>query len=110
MGGYSEGRTGRRVPTNNWIGGVNETVSPKLMVFESMLSRLFCVWGPCWGNLQHSPNSLARFKWAARWKGEGDVERGGRKRKERKEKGGIGKGGVALAPRKKIPRAPHASV
>jgi len=34
------------------------------------------------------------------------VERGGGKRKERKGKGGIGKGGVAVAPRKKFLRAP----
>ena len=34
------------------------------------------------------------------------MERGGGKRKERKRKGGVGKGGVALAPRKKFPRAP----
>ena len=34
------------------------------------------------------------------------MERGGGKRKERKGKGGIGKEGVALAPRKKIHEAP----
>ena len=45
-------------------------------------------------------NPLARFKWAARWKGQGNVKR--ENRKERKGKGGIGKGGVASAPRKKI--------
>ena len=33
-------------------------------------------------------------------------EAGGEKRKERKGKGGIGNGGVALAPRKKFVRAP----
>jgi len=38
--------------------------------------------------------------------GEGNVEKGGGKRKKRKGKGGIEKGGVALAPRKKFPRAP----
>jgi len=37
------------------------------------------------------------------------VERGGGKRKERKGKGGIGKGGVALAPRKN-PEGTHASI
>jgi len=41
------------------------------------LSRLFCVCGCCWGNLQPSPNHLARFKWAARRGGEGNVKRGG---------------------------------
>jgi len=38
---------------------------------------LFCVCGCCWGNLQPSPNHLARFKWAARRGGEGNVKRGG---------------------------------
>jgi len=43
-----------------------------------------------------SPNPHARFKWGARWGGEGNVERGGGKRKEKKRKGDIGKGGAAL--------------
>jgi len=50
-------------------------------------------------------NPLARFKWAARWKGQGNVKR--ENRKERKGKGGIGKGGVASAPRKKLLRVRH---
>jgi len=96
--------TGGRVPINNWSGGVSGIVSPKSVVFVSTLSRLFCVCGSCCWNLQPSPNSLARFKWAAQRGGEGNAERGGGKRKERK--GGIGKGGVAVAPRKKFLRAP----
>ena len=52
------------------------------------------------GNLQPSPNPLARFKWAARRGLEGNVERGGGKRKG-KGKGRDGEKGVALAPRKK---------
>jgi len=56
-----------------------------------------------WGDLQ------PRFKWACRRGGEGNVERGGEKRKERKGKGGIRKGGVALACLK-IPEGTHASI
>jgi len=50
-------------------------------------------------------NPLARFKSAAWWGGEGNVKRG--KRKERKGKGGIGKGGVTLASRKTFLRHPR---
>ena len=68
---------------------------------------MFAVPEAAWGNLQPSPNPLARFKWAAYQRGgEGIVERGGGKRKETKGKGGIGKGGVALPPRYKFLRAP----
>jgi len=49
---------GRRVPLNNWSGGVNGIVSPKFVVFISTLRRLFCVCGSCWENLQPSPNPL----------------------------------------------------
>jgi len=72
------------------------------VVFVSTLSRLFCVCGSCWENLQPSPNPLARFKWAARRRGEGNVEMEGAKRKERKGKGETEKDGLALAPRKKF--------
>ena len=89
-------------PLSNWSGGVNRIVSPTFVVFVSTLSRLFCVCGSCWGNLQPSPNPLARFKWAARRRGEGNVEMEGAKRKERKGKGETEKDGVALAPRKKF--------
>jgi len=85
--------------------GVNGIVSPKFLAFVSALSRLFCVCGSCWRNLQRCPNPLARFKWAAGRGREGNVERGGWKRKDRKGKRGIAKG-VALAPRKKFQRAP----
>jgi len=34
-------------------------------------------------------------------RGEGNIVKGGGKRKERKRKGGMGKGGVTLGPRKK---------
>jgi len=59
------------------------------------------------GNLQPFPNPFARFKWAARRGGKRNVERERGKRKERKGKGGIRKGGVtgvALAPRKNFQR------
>ena len=97
--------TGGRVPINNWSGGVNGIVFPKFVVFVSTLSRLFCVCDcSCWGNLQPFSNPLARFKWAARWGGKGNAEKG--KRKERKGNG-IGKEGVhGLSPSKKIHEAP----
>ena len=77
-------------------------LSPQnLWYFVSTLSRLFSVCVSCYGNLQPSPNPLARFKWAARRGGDGNIVKGGGKRKERKRKGGMGKGGVTLGPRKK---------
>jgi len=65
------------------------------------------------GNLQPFPNPFARFKWAARRGGKRNVERERGKRKERKGKGGIRKGGVtgvALATRKKSPEDTDASI
>jgi len=38
------------------------------------------------------------------------VERGRGKWKERKGKGGLGKGEVALAPQKRIPKGTHVSI
>jgi len=46
-------------PLSNWSGGVNGIVSPKFVVFVNTLSRLFCVCGSCWRNLQPSPNPFA---------------------------------------------------
>jgi len=59
---------------------------------------------PAAGELTALPNSLAKFQWAARRGGKGNVEMGGGKRKERKERR---EGGVGLALRKKILRAPR---
>jgi len=58
---------------------------------------------PAAGELTALPNSLAKFQWAARRGGKGNVEMGGGKRKERKERRDR-KGGVGLALRKKNPK------
>ena len=85
MGGYSGGM-GRQVPLNNWSEGVNCIVSPKFVVFVSMLSRLFCVCDSCWGNLQPSHTLLLDLseplcrEGMATWRGE---EGSGRKERER---------------------------
>jgi len=86
MGGYSGGTRGR-VPLNNWSGGVNEIVSPKICGIHKHVEQVvLCLPFLLRGNLQPSPNPLARFMWTAWRGGEGNVERGGGKRKERKGK------------------------
>jgi len=90
MDGYSGGLGKRPL---NWSGGVNGIVSPEFVVFVSTLSRLFCVCGYCWGTYSPRRSLLLDLsgplgkEGKAAWRGE----------EGKKGKGGIGKGGVALA-------------
>ena len=96
MSGYSGG--GRTRPPQC---GRQWDCLPKISgICKHLKQIVLCLRFLLHGKLTTLPNPLARFKWAARRGGESN-KRGRGKMKERKEKGGIGKGGVALAARKK---------
>ena len=108
MVGYSGGGGRGRVPLNNRSGASMGLSPQNLWYFVSTLSRLFSVCVSCYGNLQPSPNPLARFKWAARRGGpRGRQHSEGRREKEgKKAKGRDGKRRSNLGSSKKILRAP----
>jgi len=72
------------------------------------MSRLFCVCGPCWGNLQPSTNQLGLsgpLGGRGRQRGEGRREEEGEKGKGRDRKRRSG-----LSSSKTIPEGTHASI